>query len=115
MRGPFIIPNSGKLNPDCGKFIAGGTKLHVKKWLGISHDAWVVNAIKGVKIEWERIPHQLAEPEPYRMSGQKKEIIGGEIKSLLKKGVLEECQDSEGQFISNVFWKPKPNGKFQMI
>lgn len=29
--------------------------------------------------------------------------------------MLERCQEAEGQFISNVFLKPKPNAKYHMI
>lgn len=95
--------------------LQGGTKFCVNEWLQITHDPWVLRLVKGVKIEWEQLPVQLAEPEPYRMSGEKWRIIGEEIQLLLNKGVLEKCEDSEGQFISNVFLKPKPNGKFRMI
>lgn len=49
------------------------------------------------------------------MSGNKRKLIGQEIQALLKKGVLEKCSDSEGQFISNVFIKLKPSGKYRMI
>lgn len=48
------------------------------------------------------------EPEPYRMSGNKRKLIGQEIQTLLKKGVLEKCFDSEGQFISNVLDLHRP-------
>lgn len=49
------------------------------------------------------------------MSAQKRLVIGEEVNSLLLKGVLEKCSDSEGQYVSNVFLKPKPNGKYLMI
>lgn len=68
-----------------------------------------------MKIEWDLLPKQTSEPEPYRMSGEKRNIISSEIQNLLAKGVLERCQETEGQFISNVFLKPKPNGKYRMI
>lgn len=60
-------------------------------------------------------PVQIAEPEPYRMSEKKRRILGEEIQGMVDKGVLEKCQDSEGQYISNVFLKLKPSGKFPMI
>lgn len=91
------------------------TKWCLDEWLIITHDPWVLEAIKGVKIEWDNLPEQNGEPEPYRMSDKKRKIIGEEILLLLEKGVLEKCQDSEGQFISNVYLKPKPNRKLRMI
>lgn len=51
----------------------------------------------------------------YKMSAKKRQIIGEEIATLLRKGVLEHCVETEEQLISNVFLKAKPNGKYRMI
>lgn len=41
-------------------------------------------------------------------------FLDGEIPRLLLLKVLEKCEAIEGQYISNIFLKPKPNGKFRM-
>lgn len=35
--------------------------------------------------------------------------------SLLEKQVIQQCEDQEGQVVSNVFLRPKPNNKFRLI
>lgn len=115
---PKMLPSQNinrEENPECGKFLAGGTRWRVKQWLNITHDPWVLEAIKGVKVEFLEVPEQIEEPEPYRMSVGKQDYIDREIELLLGKGILESCEECRGQFVSNVFLKPKPNGKFQMI
>lgn len=72
---------SGK--PDCGTFVAEGTKWQVKEWLKITHNPWVISAIKGVKIEFNEVPVQMSEPEPYRMSGEKQAFVDLEIQTDL--------------------------------
>lgn len=116
VRDPIANPNPiWEEKPECGQFIAGGISRCLNQWLKITHDPWVLEVIKGIKIEFLEVPHQEAEPEPYRMSAERVKFIDQEIISLEKKGVLEPCVDSEGQYISNIFLKPKPNGKFRMI
>ena len=38
-----------------------------------------------------------------------------EIYTLLQKGVIEEAYHSHGEFLSNVFLRPKKGGSFRMI
>ena len=38
-----------------------------------------------------------------------------EIYTLLQKGVIEEAYHSHGEFLSNVFLRPKKDGSFRMI
>lgn len=95
VRVPFTSPNitniSGGEKPDFGTFIAGGTKGCLLEWLKITHDPWILEAIRGVKIEWENLPSQSSDPAPYFMSGEKRRVLGEEIARLLSRGVLEKC------------------------
>ena len=38
-----------------------------------------------------------------------------EIHTLLQKAVIEEAYHSYGEFVSNVFLRPKKGGRFRMI
>ena len=42
-------------------------------------------------------------------------FLSVEIKNLLHKGVTEECQHEEGEYISPIFLTPKSDGSFRMI
>lgn len=39
----------------------------------------------------------------------------GEVNKLLKQGVINKAVHSEGQFVSNIFLRPKPNGSHRVI
>ena len=42
-------------------------------------------------------------------------LLSAEIKNILHKGVIEECQHEEGEYISSIFLTPKPDGSFRII
>ena len=42
-------------------------------------------------------------------------VVDNELKKLIEKGVIRECQDSEVLFLSNIFLRPKRNGQFRII
>ena len=42
-------------------------------------------------------------------------FLSVEIKNLLYKGVIEECQHEEYKYIPSIFLTPKPDGSFRMI
>ena len=42
-------------------------------------------------------------------------LLSVEIKNILHKGVIEECQHEESEYISPIFLTPKPDGSFRMI
>ena len=81
----------------------------------MTHDPWVLDVVKGLKIPFVENPIQIKEPFPYRLSQQEKVAADLEIDKLLQKQVLEIVQDSEGQVISNIFLRPKKDGNFRMI
>ena len=93
-----------------GTFVAGGTQYHINAWLTLTRDPFEINNIKGVKIDLHELPHQEAVPEAFCMSKSKKDLITNVVKEHLEKGIIEKCTPTEGQYISNVFLKPKPYG-----
>ena len=99
---------------DFGFFIPGGTKFHVNEWLKITHDPFIINAIKGTKIELTLFLKTKLNQESF--VGQKQTLnTDNLVQELLKKGIIEECSDDPDQVISNIFIRPKPNGKYRLI
>ena len=90
--------------------MAGGTQYHINVWRTLTRDPFEINNIKGVKIDLHELPLQEAVPEAFCMSKSKKDLITNVIKEHLEKGIIEKCTPTEGQYISNVFLKPKPYG-----
>ena len=96
-------------------FVPGGIARYVREWEKVSGDPWVRETVKGVKIPLTQTPVQVREPFPFRLSEVEKNILREELKKLEVKGVIEKAQPEIGQFISNVFLRPKPNGEFRLI
>ena len=69
----------------------------------------------GIKIEFDVPPVQPFVPRPYKLTSSECKFVDGEVASLLGKGVLNEVCADRQQWISNIFLRPKPNGKFRMI
>lgn len=46
---------------------------------------------------------------------QDRHIIRDQIGTLIKKGALRRCKSVPGQFISNIFIVPKPDGSYRLI
>lgn len=44
-----------------------------------------------------------------------RELISGEILVLKQEGLLEKTSECDGQNLSNMFIRPKPNGKVRLI
>lgn len=61
------------------------------------------------------MPIQQTPPEGRKFSVEETEKIEKEIKELLRKGAIEECEECEGQFISSFFLVPKPDGSNRFI
>ena len=95
--------------------IAGNIANYKPAWEAITNDAWVLDCVEGLTIPFITIPVQKWIPRPFRMSEQESKFVDKEIQNLLKKGVLKCVCPEEGQWISNIFLRPKANGKFRMI
>lgn len=109
------VPLSLYKKPDCGVFITGVTKNCLRVWKQITHDPVILGFSQGVRIDFHNWPDQREEPVEFRHSDKSRGLISGEVENLWKKGVMEPVSECEGQYISNVFIRPKPNGKCRVI
>lgn len=100
---------------DCGVFRAGGTKYHLNGWRKITRDPVILDFTQGVRVDFEGWPAQRDVLMEFRHSEKSRKLISEEVKAQNGRGVLEEIRDSDGQFISNIFIRPKPNGKVRLI
>ena len=49
------------------------------------------------------------------MSTENKNCTNKVVAEHLSKGIIEKCSPCRGQFLSNIFLRPKPNGKHRLI
>lgn len=87
----------------------------VKEWESITLDSWVLQTVKGLKIPVTDIPIQYKEPTPFNLSRKQSLALSGVIDKLFSQGVVELSSEENGQVISNVFLRPKPNNKYRLI
>ena len=97
-------------------FVAGRASQHFDKWAELTSDYKMLKEVKGHRIEFNEIPVQVSEPRPMIFRAEERKFVCKEIEALLNKGVLVKVDACQGQFLSNIFLRPKKDsGKFRMI
>ena len=71
--------------------------------------------MSGYKLEFISDPVQDVIPWPYRQNKHQKSILSLQVQGLLENGVIQPVDEDMIGFVSNIFLRPKPNGKFRMI
>ena len=73
--------------------------------------------VKGCHITFthDQLPLQLRPPQSIKFTDLESSLMDQEINTLLQKGVIEEANHSHGEFLSDVFLRPKKDGSFRMI
>ena len=77
-----------------------------------------METICGYKIEVAKVPFQHFTPKPFKFSEIEQEKIDREMKIFEQKGIIErvmKSDDSDREFISNIFTRPKKDGRVRII
>ena len=73
-------------------------------WEQITNDPEILEIIEGYLIKFQQTPFQMRPPPPLRiLSDGEMAAIDKEIVDLLKKGAIEVCSHTPGEFVSNIF------------
>ena len=96
-------------------FKAGKITLCKLAWRELTSDPWILNCVNGMYIRFLTKPIQLNVPRPFRLTQEEEGFVDKEVETLMDKGVLCLVKPTHGQWISNIFLRPKSNGKFRMI
>ena len=97
------------------KFKAGNIKHCIKEWEYITNDKHVLETVKGCKIDFERTPYQSFKPKPLAFSDEECVFVEQEIENMLDKGVIIPSTHEQGEYISNIFLRPKKDGSHRVI
>ena len=95
-------------------FQAGCLKQHKASWEALTSDSEVLSTASGLPVEFETTPHLPQRPNRFAKAEQQI-IIHQEIEKLLKKGVIKKSILEEGEIISPIFLRNKPDGTFRLI
>lgn len=75
----------------------------------------VLSCIQGYEIPFTCPVTQSSVPMVKQISNRERFCFIEAIDNLLSIGAISKCQPIEGQFLSDIFLVPKPNGKFRFI
>ena len=73
----------------------------------------ILNAVRGYKILLASV--QFTIPKPINFSAQESANVNAQISKFLEKGIIVQSSHEKGEFISNIFLRPKKDGSFRMI
>ena len=95
--------------------VAGRLRHFVSNWKAITSDAWVLDAVSHCHIEFKEIPYQSRPPKAVEFSEDMSQSIDAELNALCDKGAIVNVNPCEGQFVSNIFLRPKKDGSMRTI
>ena len=95
--------------------ITGTTKYFLSNWRQLTHNKFVLNLAKGIKIDFLSAPVQRSAPKPIQFGDDALSSIDVEIQKLISKGPIIPVTPTKSQFISNIFTRPKKSGGFRTI
>ena len=97
-------------------FIAGKTASHFNEWVKLANDQWILNTICGYSFELCDIPMQEHIPQQLKFSDVELMQINQELNRFLNCNIIEKVnQTDKNEFISNIFTRPKKDGKTRAI
>ena len=98
---------------DIEKFKAGQIKQKYQDWVELISDPEILTMGSGYKLQFNEIPYHA--PHTIMFNNEEIQIIENEIEKLLQKEVIQICNRESGDYISNVFIRPKRDNTFRMI
>ena len=101
----------GILKDKCSEFRAGQVKNNIAEWAKITSDPEVLRSVQGESIELVNYPYQHTVPRAYEYSDAEIIAIDAEIQKLLEMGVIVPSAHEYGEYISNIFTRPKRDCK----
>lgn len=97
-------------------FRAGQITAALQSWYEITNDPTIITYVKGVYIEFtQNVEPTQTFARPSMFNSKEKVIVYEEIDKLMKKGVIKESHNDQGEFISPIFLRPKPDGSYRTI
>ena len=89
----------------------------LKKWEKITSDKWVLETVKGAKIDVNNVKKVPLKDQNFseRFSQTVIPLIQKEINGLLKKSVITEVSGMELRYLSPIFLREKKDDNYRLI
>lgn len=95
--------------------MAGRLKNFVSNWETITSEQRILEAIRGVTLDFYECSTQQFVPSQYKFNPSEVKIIDEQPESFLSRGIIEKVVHSKGEYISNIFIRPKKDGAYRVI
>ena len=113
---PYYKQYEISLKNTVDNFKAGKTRNAVNEWRKITNDKWILETICGYKVTLSCTLNQSYSPRPFNFKIDEKNQIKMEIQRFLNHGIIEKANgNTEGEYISNIFTRPKSDGRIRII
>ena len=93
----------------------GKIKHFLKNWEMITKDPSILELVRGFDIPLSSQPTQQRPPKQLAFSLEESQAIEKEIHKMLSEKVIAQVTQSPDQFVSNIFTRPKKDGKLRTI
>ena len=94
---------------------AGCVANQVSEWEKIYSDLEILSTVSGLRLDFTEEIEYRNSVTLSKYSPKEEVFLSVEIKNLLYKGVIEERQHEESEYISPIFLTSKSDGSFRMI
>ncbi|MCP4263166.1 MAG: hypothetical protein GY774_37505, partial [Planctomycetes bacterium] len=84
-------------------FKAGSISRRLQQWQEITTDKWILNLVKGYKIDFIVDPWQEFRPKPLRLNNHDQKLLDDTLREFLALGIIEQCDVEEYGFYSTIF------------
>ncbi len=111
----FLCNFPPRMHRAVANFRAGQLKQYVSAWQVFTSDTRLLQHIRGYQIEFDQLPYQPVLPPSLDFALSEQEGLDREMLNLIQSGVVEPCEHTPGEIISNIFPRPKPDGSFRII
>ena len=112
------VTQVGKYQIDFGQtsFRAGSIAYHLEYWKSLTSDPTILNMVRGITFDFIESPQQRFIPAELNFNTKEQQFLDSKIQELLDSGVVQICDHEPGEFISNIFLRPKKDGEsFRLI
>ena len=100
---------------EVSNFYGGRIKDFSIFWNDLTSDQYILDCVEGIKLNFNMTPFQFFVPNEISCSLVEKEEIEAELSKYLEKSIIELVEHSPGEFISQIFRRPKRSGGLRII
>ena len=87
----------------------------LNRWKEITDNETVLDWVRGYKIEFSDNPVQIKAPRVIKFSDIESKFVEEKVAEFIDKGIVEQSSHCFGEYISNIFLRPKRDGGFRLI